>query len=88
MRPGEAHECTDRCRPHVCKPLSTASIRKIHFCLSGALTRAVRWRWITVNPLDAAEAPRGVTHNPHPVGFQNSVTASDLRFQAAPRSYS
>lgn len=65
-RPGQAHDCTAKCRPHVCKPLSTASVRKVHFCLSGALTRAVRWRWIAVNPLDAAEAPRGVTHNPHP----------------------
>lgn len=62
----EPHECTGRCRPHVCQPLSPASIRKIHFCLSGALTRAVRWHWITVNPLDAAEPPRGVVHNPHP----------------------
>ena len=36
------HECTDRCTPHVCRPLSTASIRKVHFRLSGALSRAVR----------------------------------------------
>ena len=56
LRPGEVHDCTAKCRPHTCKPLSAASIRKIHFCLSGALTRAVRWHWITVNPLDAAEA--------------------------------
>jgi hypothetical protein len=26
----------------------------------------VRWHWIAVNPLDAAEPPRGVTTNPHP----------------------
>ncbi len=60
------HECTGRCRPHVCRPLAPATIRKIHFCLSGALTRAVRWHWISVNPLDAAEPPRGVVNNPHP----------------------
>ena len=81
-RPGEAHECTDMCRPHVCKPLSTASIRKIHFCLCGALTRAVRWRWITVNPLDAAEAPRGVTHNPHPPSAEQAAAILTAAFAA------
>jgi hypothetical protein len=60
------HECTERCRPHVCRPLATSTIRKVHFCLSGALARAVRWRWITVNPLDQAEPPRGGRSEPHP----------------------
>jgi hypothetical protein len=51
----------------MCRPLAPDSIRKIHFCLSGALARAVRWRWISVNPLDAAESPRGrsTTRTPH-----------------------
>ncbi|MEJ3657167.1 tyrosine-type recombinase/integrase [Actinomycetes bacterium KLBMP 9759] len=80
--PDEAHECTDKCRPHVCKPLAVASIRKIHFCLSGALSRAVRWRWITVNPLDAAEAPRGVTHNPHPPSAEQAATILTAAFAA------
>lgn len=79
-RPGQAHDCTVKCRPHVCKPLSTASIRKIHFCLSGALSRAVRWRWITVNPLDSAEAPRGVTHNPHPPTAEQAATILTAAF--------
>jgi integrase len=82
LRPGEAHECTDKCRPHVCKPLATASIRKIHFCLSGALTRAVRWRWIAVNPLDAAEAPRGVTHNAHPPSAEQAAAILTAAFAA------
>lgn len=60
------HECTDRCRPHQCKPLAASSIRQIHFCLSGALRRAVRWRWLHVNPLDQAEAPRSVKHDAQP----------------------
>jgi integrase len=37
------HECDDRCRPHECRPLGTSTIRQIHFILSGALKRAVRW---------------------------------------------
>ena len=75
-----AHECADRCRPHVCRPLSTASIRKIHFCLSGALSRAVRWRWIAVNPLDTAEPPRGVTNNPHPPSAQQAAAILTAAF--------
>lgn len=60
------HACDSKCRPHVCIPLVPASIRKVHFCLSGALSRAVRRGWISVNPLDAAEPPGGVPNNPQP----------------------
>jgi hypothetical protein len=31
------------CRPHRCKPLGNATIRKIHYILSDAYKRAVRW---------------------------------------------
>ncbi len=37
------HDCDSRCRPHQCKPLGASAIRQIHFILSGALSRAVRW---------------------------------------------
>ncbi|WP_431973964.1 tyrosine-type recombinase/integrase [Micromonospora haikouensis] len=60
------HDCTDKCRPHECKPLAPASIRQIHWILSGALNRAVRWRWISVNPADQAEKPGMPQPNPHP----------------------
>jgi integrase/DNA-binding transcriptional regulator YhcF (GntR family) len=60
------HECTDKCKPHKCRALATSSIRQIHWILSGALQRAVRWGWITINPLDQAEAPGAVTPDPHP----------------------
>ncbi|WAL64499.1 tyrosine-type recombinase/integrase [Amycolatopsis cynarae] len=60
------HKCTNRCRAHTCKPLSLASVRKIHTCLSGALKAAVRWQWITVNPLDQAHPPKRPTPDPKP----------------------
>ncbi len=63
--PGK-HECDQRCKSHECRPLATSSIRQIHFCLRGALKRAVRWRWISTNPLDQAEPPGTVTADPHP----------------------
>src|ERR1700712_149991 len=61
-----AHDCDAACRSHVCKPLAPASVRKVHFSLSGAFSRAVRWGWISVNPLDAAESPGGAVNNPEP----------------------
>ena len=44
------HECDDRCRPHQCRPLAPTTIRHIHFILSGAYKRAVRWGWVAENP--------------------------------------
>jgi len=49
------HECDPRCRPHTCRGLLPSSIRQIHGILSGALNRAVRWRWLGTNPIDQAE---------------------------------
>ncbi|MCA1695467.1 MAG: hypothetical protein LC749_12440, partial [Actinobacteria bacterium] len=49
-RTGSPHQCDDRCKAHQCRPLSNGSVRYIHFILSGALKRAVRWRWIATTP--------------------------------------
>ncbi len=49
--------CDARCSPHGCKPLALSSVRQCHAVLSGALSAAKRWGWITVNPLDAAQRP-------------------------------
>ena len=63
--PGE-HECNERCRPHVCRPLADSSIRQIHGILGGACKRAVRWRWVGVNPMEQVEAPAAGRPNPQP----------------------
>ncbi|TVT60129.1 tyrosine-type recombinase/integrase [Amycolatopsis rhizosphaerae] len=61
------HECNEKCRAHKCKPLAASStIRKVHWCLSGALKDAMRWKWITVNPLEQAEPPKAPTPDPKP----------------------
>ena len=65
-RTSKAHECDHRCRPHACRPLSAATVRQIHHILSGALDRAVRWRWIATSPIDAAEPPSQPKPNPTP----------------------
>lgn len=60
------HECDERCRPHLCKPLGNATIRKIHYILSGAYKRAVRWRWVSASPMDQAEPPPVPAPDPQP----------------------
>jgi len=60
------HECDERCRPHVCRPLGDSTIRQIHFILSGALRRAVRLRWIGTSPIDQAEPPPAPKPDPRP----------------------
>jgi integrase len=56
-RTSRPHDCDPRCRPHGCKGLADSSVRQIHWILSGALDRAVRWKWIAINPADAADKP-------------------------------
>ena len=60
------HECDSRCRMHQCRPLGAATIRQIHFILSGALKRAVRWGWVTTNPIIRAETPPVPKAQPRP----------------------
>lgn len=60
------HDCDERCTKHVCKPLALSSIRQCHAVLSGALSAAKRWGWITVNPLDGAARPRMPQPQPDP----------------------
>jgi len=60
------HVCDERCRPHRCTPLGDSAIRQVHFILSGALRRAVRWRWIGTNPIGQAEPPAAAKPDPQP----------------------
>jgi hypothetical protein len=46
------------CPPHTCRPLSNATISKLHFIIRGALSAAVRWDWISSNPAIVAKKPR------------------------------
>ncbi|MGE3413398.1 MAG: tyrosine-type recombinase/integrase [Dehalococcoidia bacterium] len=75
------HDCDDRCGPHVCRPLAVSTIRKAYFCLSGALARAVRWRWITVNPMDQAEPPRGARPEPSPPTAEQGAAILNAAFK-------
>jgi hypothetical protein len=39
-------------------------VRHIHFLLPGAFERAVRWRWVGVNPVSLATPPAAPKPNP------------------------
>jgi hypothetical protein len=61
-----AHECDDRCGQHRCQPLGPTTVRHMHFVLSGAYRKAVRWRWVSVSPIAQAEPPPAPPQNPQP----------------------
>lgn len=58
--------CVRACGPHRCTPLAAASIRVVHAILSGSFTRAVRWGWIAVSPIEQTEPPPTPRPNPSP----------------------
>jgi integrase len=60
------HECDERCRPHTCKGLGTSATRQILFILSGAYEKAVRWRWVSINPVSLAGRPPAARPDPRP----------------------
>lgn len=65
-RTDKPHACDERCKPHECGGLAPSTVRRIHFLLSGAVKRAVRWGWIAVNPASAAEPPPEPKPEPKP----------------------
>ena len=66
------HRCKAMCggrpppRGHVCTPLSTSTTRKIHYVLRGALGRAARWGYVSVNAAELAQAPSPRKPRPDP----------------------
>lgn len=54
------------CRAHVCRGLADGTVRKINWIISGALDRAVVWKWISVNPAEHAAKPPHQHPEPHP----------------------
>jgi integrase len=61
-----AHECSARCAPHVCRPLSASYLRQLHMIFNGAFNRAVKWRWVGVSPVQQAQAPSLPAPDPSP----------------------
>jgi integrase len=75
-RATEPHDCDERCKPHVCRPLSTASLRKIQAILNAAGRRAVRWEWIGRNPFELAEPIAAPRSEPKPPTAEQAAAIS------------
>ena len=72
-RPGPGHDCRRAgCRPHVCHPMKTSTIRGIHSILSGAFAAAQRWEWTDRNPAESAKPPT-TTRQPIPATSPEAV---------------
>lgn len=80
-RTADAHVCDQRCRRHTCRPLSASSVRQIHAILSSSCNRAVRWKWISVNPIDNAEPPAATAPNPHPPTVNQAARIIDTAWK-------
>jgi integrase len=51
---------------HVCRGLSASSVRQVLWILSGAFDKAVRWKWIALNPAHQADKPALPHPDPRP----------------------
>ena len=61
------HDCAAAgCRVHICKPYAASSVRSIHAILSGACSAAVRWGWISFNPMPSVRPPAKPRPQPRP----------------------
>jgi integrase len=67
------HVCDRRCQRHRCRPLAASTIRQIHWILSGAFDRAVKWQWIAVSPMSRADVPPLPTPSPQPPSVQEAA---------------
>jgi integrase len=72
-RTAHEHNCDERCRPHECAPLSATTIRHVHFVLSGAFAKAVRWRWVSNNPVSLASPPAARKPEPDPPSAEQAA---------------
>jgi integrase len=83
-RTDRPHECDPRCKPHECRPLGASTIRQIHFILSGAFRQAVRWKWVSVNPMPTAQPPAAPTPNPTPPSAAEAARLIEEAFRDHP----
>lgn len=78
----EEHDCVaSKCVPHTCKPMAASTVRQIHSIISGALTAAVRWTWITSNPARIAQRPRAKAPEPDPPSPADAARLLNAAFE-------
>lgn len=79
------HDCAAaECKPHVCKPYAASSVRSIHAILSGACSAAVRWGWISFNPMPAVKVPAKPRPQPRPPSSEQMAVIVETAWKSAP----
>jgi len=72
----ESHDCvTHGCTHHVCKPYAASSVRSLHAIL-GACGAAVRWGWLTFNPVTGVRLPSKPRPQPRPPSSDQTANAT------------
>jgi integrase len=75
------HDCTtEKCTPHKCNPLAASTVRQIHAVISGALSAAVRWEWLSTNPAKVAQRPKQTPPQPDPPSPAEAARLIDAAF--------
>jgi integrase len=78
------HVCeATKCRPHRCKPMSPAAVRRIHAILSASLSYAVSWGRIEKNPAEYAHPPRLKRRRARPPEAEQVARLLNLAWETA-----
>lgn len=78
------HDCLAAgCKRHVCKPYAASSVRSIHAILSGACSAAVRWGWISFNPMPSVRPPAKPRPRPRPPSAEQMARIVEAAWQAS-----
>ena len=78
------HDCAGAgCKRHVCKPYAASSVRSIHAILSGACSAAVRWGWISFNPMPSVRPPAKPRPQPRPPSVEQMAQIVEAAWEAS-----
>jgi integrase len=79
------HDCIAAgCTRHVCKPYAASSVRQIHAILSGACSAAVRWGWISFNPMPSVRPPAKPRPQPRPPTSEQMARIVEAAWESSP----
>ncbi|UPK76369.1 tyrosine-type recombinase/integrase [Nocardioidaceae bacterium SCSIO 66511] len=82
--PASCRACRRACKPHACSGLDASSVLQIHWILSGALKRARAWKWISVNPVEDADAPSRPQPDPQPPSAEEAARLVEAAWRSDP----
>jgi integrase len=79
------HDCPAAgCKRHACKPYAASSVRSIHAILSGACSAAVRWGWISFNPMPSVRPPAKPRPQPRPPTAEQMARIVEAAWRSSP----